>query len=621
MKKRKIILSLSAIPVLTLCATSISTSCGEKPKNKPSIENLKKLENEVKRIEQMKIFDNLLETNETDPSKIELNKKFASSQDVNEFKQALAKAKSVASEDEAESELLKLRQALDKFLSSIKTGSKSSTITPPNPTPIPNPNPNPIVPSVTDWKEVQETIDGITYSKFSKLGTILGLSSTKTVRENIELLKDTTKDNDIISSISAVAYNEYEGKITVSVKITSRGNELGTHEIEMSGFKSFDLPKEQKATSVKVDLKKLIKEKKKLEQISDNDLENYIQKFEVLGTKSATLDIQKLIVEYKDYFNSKSYSLVGNNKDELNFSGEFQYKKLAKGLSVETVKVKIEFLKAKIDNSTYTKQDILDYIISTARVEENNSAITDAFASSYLEKFRSLKSIALTLIKHDDEDYFNDQNLKIQTENENIETDDNDGTMKINYQLSVEDASNQKVVSKEYKEITVKGFKKIDDKYLSKKIAIVVSVDTTGSKKLKDEVRSAYNSGKFELDENWIKNKIGNSSHIFVRRENSGVNEILKYIKHTYFNLLGNGTDFTNSIINKAINFDDRNKTQNQFEVETIAVNFKKIEIPQNVSGNRVSFKISYEVIVSSTDKNKLDVKFSAVTNSFFVIN
>ncbi|UUD35250.1 hypothetical protein NPA07_05620 [Mycoplasmopsis caviae] len=608
--KKKSFLVLNSLPIIGLSTILVSAACSEKVKNYQDKEYLNRLKSRIDEIERMNLFDNLLETNETDVSKIELNRKFTNKGNVDKFKSALEHAKSVNSDADAKSELEKLETSLIDFKTSIKIGTKTVVL----------PSIKPSLPTVTDWKNFQEGVNGIKFNRFGNLANIFELNSSKTVRETLGLLKDTTKDKDTISNIKVLSYDEYEGKITISAKITSNGIEIGTNEIEMSGFKSFDLPNGQNSSSLKLKLGKLIKEKKKVEQIKDQEIESYIEKFEVLGKKNGVMDIKKLTNEFENHFTSKTFTLTGTKKDELNFKGEFEYKKLDKGSTeVQTIKTKIEFNKVKIDNPSYSDQDVLDYIISTAKIKKDTNDINDAFASSYLEKSNSLNNIALTFIEHENENYFGEN--RIQTENEKIETNDNDGTMTITYQLAIEDNNNQKTVSNEVKQITVLGFQKIDKEYLSKKLLLSVAIEGNGGNKLKEFIKSEYNAKKYSLDAEWIKSKIGNNQHTFVRKESQGNNESLKFHKNAYFNLLGNGKDINTLLKNTSINFEGEHKPKKQFEIEALVVNFKKIEINEQPVGNKVSFKIIYEVTVSSSTRNKIDISYEAISNGFFNVN
>lgn len=569
------------------------------------------LKSYIRTIENENLTQNLLVTDDSNAANVDKGKKFTTVESFNKFKNAMDKAKLIDSELEAEKGKKILEKAVDEFKNSIKIGTKE------------------LNPPIGDngWHNKPETVNGISFNGYGKIASILNLDANKTTRENLQLIKNTSKDKDVIEEVKVLAYDEFLGTITISAKIKHDGQDLGIREIEMTNFKTFTLPKEHDNTAtIKINILKLIKEKKVLKDIPNNNLQEYIDSIDIVNQKGNVVSLLDLLKNTQYYSIKNGYSLVGNNKNELSFTVNFAYKKLEKGQGVETVVNKeFDYIKKPISNPTYDNVDVLDYIISTAKIKSDLGEKHKTFASSKLTFFRQVKKNAHFFVDLENEDYFGDPNI-IEFTHEEFKTNDIDGTIELSFGIGVNIVNeNKDYNSRKFRTFKIDGYKKIDSEYIKNIMNIFINPNEQKGQKLLEILKKEYNNdvnnlGKV-LDKNWIKQKLGFDNHIFVRTIDDTQTHApkLEFRKNLYLDLsmLGD-TQFENYIIDKHLIPEASINTN--FEIDYLQVELESFKF-NDCNNKKVSFELRYKILVHANDLNHIDITCNTVISSHFMID
>lgn len=494
---------------------------------------------------------------------------------------------------------------------------KNEIIPTPSPTPIPNPipdhsnndkdnqdskpNPQPQPKPNSKWSEEAKKVFGLSFDKYSELANFYNLTDKLTVAKAISKITNKEENGIKISNIKINAFDESKGTLLISIDLEENGSKLPNKEINISGFEKIELFNQEFIT-VSLNKEKLISENKKINDINENELENYLT-INGLDKSNKSLNISKLIKEYpENYFFTENGKIQFSSKkrENVNFELNIRYRKkeLEKNTH-ETIIKKVQVIRKKINDNNITTAEILNYIINKHVKIRDNKIDFNKFPSSFLHNFRTTKKIVDLFIDNEKEDYFNNINgTRIEFANQSLEINDLEGSIKIKFSLKIEE--NGKEIYSVPKEFSIAGFKKITKEYLAKYFQLFFDITTEKGKKFIKDIKNEYEKRKM-LDLKFIMRKLNlnNNQRTFLKLVNNWIQDSeLKVHPHSIIKLEANSKNINDAIINGTqINFFNR-KDDESFEIEDLSIQFKSMSFDK-VRKNQIWLEYDLEITLN----------------------
>ncbi|MCV3733665.1 hypothetical protein OF363_01280 [Mycoplasma enhydrae] len=457
-----------------------------------------------------------------------------------------------------------------------------------------------------EWKDTPAEVNGLNFDKYSALGSFYNINNKMTVSEALEILKNNkTSGNIKVYNVVFEQYDESNGNLKLKFDLEIEGNKINTGLVSISGFKKIEAL-DITLINVEIDRDKLIKEKKQISDIENNNLSEYLK----LITKDETnqnVNILDLTKKYpNNYVVIKAITFTNNKKEKVNFEIETRYKKKTSAAQAEEVVVKkIDGIAKEILKSKIEVQEILNYIIDNEIEEKDIENKQDKYASSYLYRNRILDQIASDFVVNKKQDYWDNGSRAIEfvTQENWFKIDDNLGKIELTFNLKV--TIDGKTHLSKYRTFEFLGFKKLDEKIVDE-FQLTFNQNANNAKNFFEKIKAEYkkNPGQgFTLDKNWVgTNLMFGYEKQFLRTVGVHPHNKLEYQKSSILTLNLGGETVENAI---------QNNTQlkgpgarSEFEIVNLYAYFKNITI-ESIESNRVYFKLNYDLRININSHTK----------------
>ncbi|ENY69236.1 Hypothetical protein, predicted lipoprotein [Metamycoplasma auris 15026] len=481
----------------------------------------------------------------------------------------------------------------------------------PNPQPTPNPNPAPKPNLDKKWKEEKFELNGISVDKFGGLISLYNLKSNLSVTDAISLLKESKKDTKEkveISNIKIEAYDEKVGELEVSLSIKIDNNIFNNKSVKLSGFKKIEIFTRENII-LTFNKEKLFETNKKIEELKDNELLDYITIEGISSTSHQKLNLVSLTkTSPKNYFFAKEgQPRLSSDKKSIIFTFVSKYAAKEKGTEEKDIEERLEVFNKPISGNTIiSEKEALDFIIEKHIVVKKD-ILKNMFPSSFLHFYRKSHKIVDNFVQIDNtkNDYFkNKDGEHIEFDNQRITVNDLAGSLEISFNLKMK--NNGKEYHSKTRIFSFTGFKKLDSKYLENFDINLNTTDTQGKNFIK-RIQNEYNKSQSISLQEVVKylniNNMPNKNLLRMINEDNE-NAQLQSQTHSIIKLYGNTSPIEDVIKNETQL--DLFKGKNEFfEISNLDVEFKNIEIKPN-GGTKVFIQLYYNLnfILSSHNQN-----------------
>ncbi|MBN0970763.1 variable surface lipoprotein [Mycoplasma phocoeninasale] len=366
----------------------------------------------------------------------------------------------------------------------------------PEPKPGPGPKPAPMPSPDMDDKKDPEIIM-LDENQKAEVVNIFGLDKNLLVSENLSKLVPKQTNNIKIKSVSADAYNDLDGNISISVQGLYNGKRFNFNNYEIDNFKNY------KSLQNSINFRVSINKNSLIEDIKNVDYIYLLNNSEALKY----LNIELNGISLNDLFSKKIIKLnsITFNKDRktTTFTFTYYYKTKKIGEIEKNAELSIKndrVFGVAIPHETVSNTEILNYLIER-KIKIKSNLNNNVFASIYKGRASLAKnSIVNTFFDFNANEnikYFPEKNGGLSIEIENVEANDIEGTLLISYKLSY-DVNDKKEFSKT-EEITIENFARAKDDSDFKNNFMLVINDITNNR-LKNNLKNLFNLYKNNND-------------------------------------------------------------------------------------------------------------------------
>ncbi|WP_406615617.1 hypothetical protein ACJA25_00340 [Mycoplasmopsis hyopharyngis] len=462
---------------------------------------------------------------------------------------------------------------------------------------------------IAEWTEAAGISNGVSFSKFAKLGNFINVKSSQSLEENLKQITNISNSEVTLTETKIVSYDELEGKIVFETNIKTSTKDFGKQEIELSNIKSSNIFNDEFIVAPEIDKEKLIKAKKQFKEIPSEQAKEYLKLY-AYDKENNKIDLFELVKNNQSYSFSRELAITGTEHDTASFALALKYKKMGRNAAQPTEATKtFDKVAIKISNTTYTYVEVLDYIMNNNVVKKENVEIKDTYASSYLHAFRTTGRIIHNFYENKEENYYNDGNSKIQFSNETQTTNDIEGNINISFSLMIE-KEGRKYYSKP-KEVKIEGFKKISsDTFESFQLQFLTNKTSVDNfiKRVKQEYLKDNNK---ILDKNWLKTSMQYPEFSIVRTIDEGnVTQKLEVQNHSIFALSAGGRLFSECIDPTVLSQVQIYNNDPKFELNSVFFELEELKFTNfDSESKRVSFELKYKMNISTSSNNTIELE------------
>lgn len=468
---------------------------------------------------------------------------------------------------------------------------------------------------IAEWTSEAGISNGVSFSKFAKLGNFINVKSSQSLDENLKLIRDFSNTEVTLTETKIVSYDELEGKIVFETNIKTSSKDFGKQEIELSNIKTPNIFNDNFIVAPEIDKEKLIKAKKQFKEIDSKEAKDYLKLY-AYDKNNNKIDLFELLKTNQSYSFSRELAITGNEHNIASFALALKYKKLEKnGHQVQELSKTFDKVNIKIANSIYTYVDVLNYIIDTAVVQKNDLNIKDTYASSYLHTFRNTKKIIHNFYENKEENYYNENESKIQFSNETQTTNDIEGSIIITFSLSLE--RNGQTYHSKPKEVKIEGFKKVDATTFST-FQLLFEYAKPSTKKFAEKVKKEYEKdNNFILDKSWIEKNLQNATEFVILRtvDEGKETQRLDIRNHSTLTLNAGGRPIKDCIKPNYQSQIEIYDNDPKFEIEAVIFDLQKVKV-SSVQDSKVFFEIKYKLIITTVSNQNIELE-KTLTHSF----
>ncbi|WP_406617743.1 hypothetical protein ACJA27_02565 [Mycoplasmopsis lipophila] len=370
------------------------------------------------------------------------------------------------------------------------------------------------------FKKESPTTDEFDINKHSaQLIDLFRLDKNKYASQNKNLfnVNDKKDTNFNLTDIKVNSYNDLDGTTNISVKGTFNNKNFSVDSLTISDrFKKPPLSYLITQASPKLNISKMIDEIKSIEDLEKMSTEELLKYFEELNINDKNhnpINLIDFVKQNPEYKITQLKIEKNGNKNTVVVKMELSLKMFANDTETDIKKDIVDASKQVIEKTGYDEKEILNYLLKNKLKFENdvsnNKDHKNTYASEnkyYFEKSKDEKDSILRFSNFENHDKYLKLLKVAHFIPEIISNGYNDITGEIFATLRLGMQKNNQTYYSDPINITIKGFKKLDQNYFQNKF-LIAEKNPADSKwnTIKQELKQAYNESNdkenFEIND------------------------------------------------------------------------------------------------------------------------